>query len=202
MAEPRSVSPPSIPAAALEAINAPRAPDAPRRCFICLTDQDPSDPPNSWVDPCPCTLEAHQDCMLSWVTDCERSGKPLKCPVCKELIALEGPWDPVVALSDAVQKRFTHASPFMLFTSVSLGIQFSSQMYGAMAMWMFAGRDALMQFMLGPDMMIDGRHTRGLKFARVGNAAILMNVAPALLIGQLLPGLGNKIFVPTASLVC
>ena len=177
----------------------PKSPNAPRRCFICLTDEDPSDPPSSWVDPCPCTLEAHQDCMLSWVTDCERSNKPLQCPVCKSAIEMEGPWDPIVALSEAVSRRFTRASPFVLFTGVSLGVQFSAQMYGAVAMWMFAGREPLLEFMFGPDM--NGMPPRRLKFSRVGNAAILMNVAPALLIGQLLPGVGNKIFVPTASLV-
>lgn len=191
----------SLPPEALHAITAPRAPDAPRRCFVCLVDQDPSDPPDSWVDPCPCTLEAHQDCMLSWVVDCERNQRPLICPVCKSNIEIEGAWNPVVAFADAVQTRFTRVSPFVLFTGVSLGIQFSSQMYGAVALWMFAGRDALMEFMLGPNMVIDGRATRGLKFARVGNAAILMNIAPVLLISQLLPGFGNKIFVPTASLV-
>ena len=198
MSDTRSDSPPSIPPAALEAINAPRAPDAPRRCFICLTDQSPSDPPNSWVDPCPCTLEAHHDCMLSWVVDCERSGKPLRCPVCKSTIALEGPWDPIVALSDAIQRRFTRASPFMLFSGVTLGIQASSQMYGALAMWVFAGKESLVSFLGLP---VDGYSPPANRFVRVGNSIILMHIAPTLLLGQLLPSLGNKIFVPAASAV-
>ena len=186
---------------ALQAITAPRAPDAPRRCFICLTDEDPSDPPSSWVDPCPCTLEAHQDCMLSWVTDCERSNKPLICPVCKSTIDMEGPWDPIVALAETVQRRFTRASPLMLLTGASLGVQVSSHMYGVMAMWAFAGRDAVKQFMFGPDLIFDDLATRGIKLTKVGHAAILANVAPALLLSQLIPGFSNKILVPTASLV-
>lgn len=198
---PGAEKPSTIPDA-LEALTVPRAPDAPRRCFICLTDEDPSDPPSSWVDPCPCTLEAHQDCMLSWVVDCERSNKPLQCPVCKSQIGMEGPWDPIVNFHDALQGKFTRVSPFVLFTGVSLGVQVSAQMYGAMAMWMFSGKEALMEFMLGPDMILDGRSPNGVKFARLQNAAILMNVAPALLLGQLLPNVGNKIFVPMASLVC
>jgi hypothetical protein len=112
---------------------------------------------------------------------------------------MEGPWDPIVALHEAISRRFTRASPFVLFTGVSLGVQFSAQMYGAVAMWVFAGREPLLDFMFGSD--LNGMHPRRLKFSRVGNAAILMNVAPALLIGHLLPGVGNKIFVPTASLV-
>ncbi|KAI9158866.1 RING finger domain protein [Paramyrothecium foliicola] len=196
-----TASPPSIPPEALEAINAPRGPDAPRRCFICLTDQEPSDNPSDWVDPCPCTLEAHQDCMLSWVTDCERSNKPLQCPVCKSVIHLEGPWDPVVALHDAVQRKFTRASPFALATSFSIGVQLSMQMYGAAALWAFSGRDVLLEFILGPNMILDGRAPRrfGLAGQNITNTLQLMSVGPALLIGQLLPSLGNKIFVPTAS---
>ncbi|POR38940.1 E3 ubiquitin-protein ligase MARCH5 [Tolypocladium paradoxum] len=193
---------PALPPAAIEAITAPRPPDAPRRCFICLSDEDPSDPPGSWVDPCPCTLEAHQDCMLSWVTDCERSNKPLQCPVCKSMIELEGPWNLVVAAADAVHRRFTRASPLVLFTGVSMGVQLSLQMYGAMALWTFAGKDTLLRFMLGADMVIDGRSAGNMRFLkeRIWNVLLMMNVGPTLLFGRLLPGLSNKIFLPAASL--
>lgn len=202
--QPADAAEPSLPPAALEAITAPRVPDAPRRCFICLTDQDPSDPAGTWVDPCPCTLEAHQDCMLSWVTDCERSNRPLKCPVCKSTIEMEGMWDPIVSVADALSKRFTRASPLILFTGLSMGIQFSMQMYGAMALWTFSGKDTMMRFVMGPDMMIDGRRTGPLTFARerIANALILMNVAPALLVAHMFPGWSNKVFLPSASLVC
>ncbi|CAI6087443.1 unnamed protein product [Clonostachys chloroleuca] len=186
---------------AVAAATSPRALDAPRRCFICLNDEEPTDPPSSWVDPCPCTLEAHQDCMLSWVVDCERSNKPLQCPVCKSAISMEGPWDPVVSFHDAVLRRFTRASPFLLVTGLSLGVQVSSQMYGAMAMWLFSGKDALIDYMLGgPNQPFGGVSSHSSKMERITNAAVLMNIAPALLIGQLIPGLGNKIFVPMGSL--
>ncbi|EGR52910.1 uncharacterized protein TRIREDRAFT_119792 [Trichoderma reesei QM6a] len=202
-AEPQSPSSSSSPpSAAIQAAAVDRPSDAPRRCFICLTDEDPSDPPGSWVDPCPCTLEAHQDCMLSWVTDCERSNKPLKCPVCKSAIEMDGPWDPIASLHDAIQQRFTRASPFILLTGVSVGVQFSLQMYGAMALWTFAGKEALLRFALGPDMVIDGRPPGALRFAkeRIVNALILTNVAPTLLVSQLLPGLTNRYFMQSASI--
>lgn len=140
--------------------------------------------------------------MLSWVTDCERSNKPLLCPVCKSTISLEGPWDPIVTITDVVAKRFTRASPIMLLTSVAMGVQFSMQMYGAFALWAFSGRETLVQFMLGPEVNIGGQTSRILRFPseRIGNALVLMNVGPALLMGQLTPWLGNKIFLPTASL--
>ena len=106
-----------------------------------------------------------------------------------------------VSFADAVQRRFTRASPFMLLTGVSLGIQFSSQLYGAVALGMFAGQDALKDFIFRPDGRFDGRWPRWLKIGRLGNATILMNIAPALLMGQLLPNFSSRLSVSTAFLV-
>ncbi|KAG6005536.1 hypothetical protein E4U21_007862 [Claviceps maximensis] len=186
-----------------EVIRTERPADAPRRCFICLTDQEPSDSLESWVDPCPCTLEAHQDCMLSWVLDCERTSKPLKCPVCKSTIEMEGPWDLLVTLNDLIQKRFTKTSPYILFTGVAMGVQFSLQLYGALAMWSFSGKSTMMRFLLGPGMVLDARNGgTGVRLVRdkIWSSLVMMNVAPTLLLGRLLPNLSNKIFLPAASL--
>ncbi|KAH7310444.1 hypothetical protein B0I35DRAFT_452919 [Stachybotrys elegans] len=168
-----------------------------RRCFICLTDEEPSDNPSDWVDPCPCTLEAHQDCMLSWVTDCERSSKPLVCPVCKSPIKLEAPWDPIVALHDSCQRAFTRASPLLLAGGVSMGIHFSLQMYGAIALYTFAGPKAFREFFI-PASPLAGR---GQVIAtRVLRSLQLTSVGPVLLLSQLLPGLSDKILLPIASM--
>lgn len=139
--------------------------------------------------------------MLSWVTNCERSNKPLLCPVCKSKIELEGPWDPLVALTDSVARKFTRASPILLASSVSLGVQFSLQMYGALALWTFAGREALISYVMGPGAAAMGGHGLLPARDRLGNALVLTNVAPALLIGKLTPWLGNKVFLPTACFV-
>lgn len=112
-------------------------------------DQLPSDPPDTWVDPCPCTLEAHQDCMQSWVTDCERSNKPLRCPVCKSDIHLISPFDPILSLNEALTKRFNRASPLILLTGTSMGLGLALEAYGVGAMWAVAGRDATWKFILG-----------------------------------------------------
>ncbi|RDA92081.1 hypothetical protein CP533_3594, partial [Ophiocordyceps camponoti-saundersi (nom. inval.)] len=175
---------------------------APRRCFICLTDESPADAPETWVEPCPCTLEAHQDCMLSWVINCERSNKPLLCPVCKSAIQLDYSWDPIVAATGAIWRRFNRASPLLLFTGVSLGLQCSLQMYGGLALWAFAGKDSLMRFILGPDMFLDataGAH-RSFVMDRIWKALAMMNVGPVLLFVKLFPGLSCRFFCPTASM--
>ncbi|RCI14495.1 hypothetical protein L249_5923 [Ophiocordyceps polyrhachis-furcata BCC 54312] len=183
-------------------VQQPRSAHAPRRCFICLTDESPDDPPEEWVEPCPCTLEAHQDCMLSWVTNCERSNKPLLCPICKSTIQLEASWDPIVAATGAIYRRFTTVSPLLLFTGVSMGLQFSLQLYGGLALWAFAGKDSLLRFLLGPDMYLDataGSH-RGFVTDRIWKALAMMNVAPVLLLVRFFPVLGYRFFCPTASM--
>ncbi|KKF92568.1 hypothetical protein CFO_g5079 [Ceratocystis platani] len=53
--------------------------DSTPRCFICLMDDDddvprPPDSASAWVYPSPCSLAAHQDCIMAWVQDCEREG--------------------------------------------------------------------------------------------------------------------------------
>lgn len=183
-------------------VGAARLKSSPRRCFICLTDEDPSDSPGTWVDPCPCTLEAHQDCMLSWVTDCERSNRPLKCPVCKSLIELEGRWNPIVATFDTVKKRFTRLSPYILFTGITTGIQFSFQMYGALAMWVFSGKDALLHYVITtPGVANAANGTLSFAKDRVMPSLVMFSVGPALLLANIFPGFSNRIFVPTASIV-
>lgn len=196
----RTASPPSLPPDAIEAITSKPA-DAPRRCFICLTDEAPDDPPNSWVDPCPCTLEAHQDCILSWVTDCERSNKPLRCPVCKSDIEMEGQWDPIVALHDYIVGRFTKGSPWFLVTGATLGVTSGLQMYGAMSIAAFAGREALLQLMLGNERTVDVTKPAGFSGERLRNGLMLMQIAPALLVHRVTPSLVDYLFSPQLFLV-
>ncbi|KAK0383003.1 hypothetical protein NLU13_8919 [Sarocladium strictum] len=169
--------------------------DAPRRCFICLNDQLPSDPPDIWVDPCPCTLEAHQDCMQSWVTDCERSNKPLRCPVCKSDIHLVTPFDPVLALNEAFTRRFNRASPLLLLTGSSMGLGLALEAYGIGAMWAVAGREATWKFILGESMKFDA--AAGGQVQK--RALVLMSAAPVLLTNKLLPSLSMKLALPFVS---
>ena len=182
----------------LSAPSAPLAtPNAPRRCFICLNDQLPSDPPDSWVDPCPCTLEAHQDCMQSWVTDCERSNKPLRCPVCKSEIQLILPFDPILSLSEVISRNFSRASPFLLLTGSSMGMGMALEAYGIGALWAVAGREATWKFILGNNMLFDATKVGGVQ----KRSLVLMSAAPILLTNRLLPTLSMKMALPCVSFV-
>ena len=81
-----------------------------------------------------------------------------------------------------------------------MGVQFSLQMYGALALWSFAGKDTMMRFLLGPKMVIDAKNAGGMRFVRerIWSALVMRYCADT--VSQLLPNLSNKIFLPSASL--
>lgn len=90
-----------------------------RSCFICL--QTPSETPNAaWVNACPCSLEAHEDCMLRWISEHEReSTKTLRCPACKGKIQTTEPKDSFVGLRDRLHKMYSRITPAILLGVVT-----------------------------------------------------------------------------------
>ncbi|KAJ1961043.1 hypothetical protein IWQ62_004007 [Dispira parvispora] len=64
----------------------------PRRCWICLGEEE-ADSPETWVHPCPCSLMAHQGCLLKWVTESQRRNpdQPSQCPQCRTTYRLVQP---------------------------------------------------------------------------------------------------------------
>jgi len=84
----------------------------PRKCWICQQeeDDDSTDPDFvHWLKPCPCSLEAHEECLLEWIADEERP-KPgelghnhkIECPQCKTEIRIERPRDFIVGVYDRI----------------------------------------------------------------------------------------------------
>lgn len=90
-----------------------------RSCFICL--QTPSETPNAaWVNACPCSLEAHEDCMLRWISEHEReSTKTLRCPACKGKIQTTEPKDSFVGFRDRLHKMYSRITPAILLGVVT-----------------------------------------------------------------------------------
>lgn len=82
----------------------------PRHCWICLQDEgDDSPEASQWRSPCPCNLQAHEECLLEWITDIQAQpsggtslSKKVLCPQCKAEIKVERPIELVVALTDLV----------------------------------------------------------------------------------------------------
>lgn len=104
---------------ATQAANSPHPPartntaDEPKHCWICLLDSDDPTPQSTeWRSPCPCNLQAHQDCLLEWITDLEATGtastngagqSKILCPQCKAPIKIAQPFDPLVLAIDQVR---------------------------------------------------------------------------------------------------
>ncbi|KAK6865678.1 hypothetical protein PG995_002206 [Apiospora arundinis] len=118
------------------------------RCFICLEDEPPTNLPANWVTPCTCSLEGHQQCMLTWVADLEAQGKEIKCPVCQSPIQVLDKWDPAVQLSDEIMRSLSNMSPFVLLSFLSGGALVSSAFYGMHVLEIFAGPEVALHFVV------------------------------------------------------
>ena len=102
----------------------------PRKCWICFADETEDTPTSSeWRSPCPCSLTAHESCLLDFVADLEAprnrksSGPPkIECPQCKAKITIARPRSLVVEGVRAVQRA---TARFILpFTFVTLYVHF------------------------------------------------------------------------------
>ena len=66
------------------------------KCWICFADETEDTPTSSeWRSPCPCALKAHEECLLDWVANTDRTksrnkGK-IECPQCKGEIRMSEP---------------------------------------------------------------------------------------------------------------
>ena len=190
-AEPEQ-STPIIPAI----IPAPYTTNEQHVCFICL--QNDTDTPNAtWVNTCPCSLEAHEHCMLRWIAEVENdSARPkdgLKCPACKAPINVDEPYDPVVALRDGLYRRYSRLSPYILLMLVSGGTIAGSAWYGQKAASIFAGPDAVAAWM-------GSRARRGMPSVLI-KTLILSSIGPSLVVTRWLSSLGIIVLLPCSVLV-
>jgi hypothetical protein len=178
-------------------IPAPIATNEQHVCFICL--QNENDTPNAtWVNPCPCSLEAHEECMLRWIAEMEtgprRSSKAgLKCPACKAFITVEEPYDPVVALRDRFHQRYSRVSPYILAGLVAGGASAGAAWYGFAAASIFAGQNNVEGWL-----WLRSRHPLPSTLIKVW---ALSAIGPSLVVIRWLPSLGTVLLLPFSALV-
>ncbi|KAK0742143.1 hypothetical protein B0T21DRAFT_360692 [Apiosordaria backusii] len=181
--------PPPANSAIPSIVPAPYAENDQHVCFICL--QNENDTPNAtWVHPCPCTLEAHQDCMLQWVAEMEVSNRKskngLQCPACKAPIIVEEPYDAIVALRNRFNRKFSRISPGLLVLIVSECSVVGAASYGFAAVTIFAGRRAAMS-------MVD-------KIGVIPTVITCSLIGPGLVLSRWLASLGNLVLLPVSAL--
>lgn len=121
----------------------------PRHCWICLQDEGDEGSDNwTWRSPCPCNMQAHEDCMLEWIADLEapytRKGRPpgkILCPQCKAEIQVERPRDVVVSAMDLLNS-IGRVLILPAGLAAFLGCLFSgSFVYGANSVFLVCGSD-------------------------------------------------------------
>jgi hypothetical protein len=120
-----------------------------RRCWICQMDETEDTPESSvWRSPCPCSLVAHDECLLEWIADGEApkdggaaSTQKFFCPVCKAEIHIERPRDALVALYDQVQGA-AKSLAYPTAISALLGCGYAGLFaYGVNTLYLVFGRE-------------------------------------------------------------
>ncbi|ROW14008.1 hypothetical protein VPNG_04159 [Cytospora leucostoma] len=165
-----------------------------RSCFICL--QTPAETPKAvWVNACPCSLEAHEDCMLAWISEHEReTTKTLRCPACKGKIQTTEPKDRFVRLRDRLHKVYSRMTPAILLGIVTGCSMAGSSYYGMLSMCVFAGPGPGMGWLGLGRALADRRIHPGVPWYRwkagwdfCFRFWLLNFIAPALMIQKALP---------------
>jgi hypothetical protein len=121
-----------------------------RRCWVCMGDETDDTPENNiWRSPCPCSLTAHEACLLEWIADKEAPqpgqmahSHEIKCPQCQTPLKIQRPRDVLVSAVDAVRltARALVLPTAMLAVGGCLYSGFVS--YGANAIAMVFGSEA------------------------------------------------------------
>jgi RING-variant domain len=82
-----------------------------RRCWVCMGDETDDPENNVWRSPCPCSLTAHETCLLEWIADKEAPppgqiahNHEIKCPQCQTPLKIQRPRDVLVTVADGVQR--------------------------------------------------------------------------------------------------
>jgi hypothetical protein len=81
-----------------------------RLCWICQQESSDDKPGTEWRTPCPCSLTAHNECLLEWITSEEApkpgeigTSKEIKCPQCQATINIQRPRDYIVLAAGKIQ---------------------------------------------------------------------------------------------------
>lgn len=121
-----------------------------RRCWVCMGDEtDDTTENNVWRSPCPCSLTAHETCLLEWIADKEAPPPgqmahthEIKCPQCQAPIKVQRPRDVLVSAVEGV--RMVARTLVLPTAMLALGgcVYSGFVSYGANAMAMVFGTEA------------------------------------------------------------
>lgn len=138
----------------------PSAPEEPRKCWICFSDETEDTPASSrWRSPCPCALTAHESCLLDWVADLEaptsrrRSGASpkIKCPQCKNNIVIARPRNYLVEGFKVVDRFASKLVVPGLILTVAGSLYTGATLHGASSVYFIFGRKDFEMMIQNPE---------------------------------------------------
>ncbi|SCV73169.1 BQ2448_7094 [Microbotryum intermedium] len=124
-----------------------------KTCWVCYEDSSDT-PGRDFVHACECTLVAHTDCLLAWVTtDQVNKRTPAKCPVCATPYVIVQDRSTLLALYNRLRRRWDSLSIILAGSGLVAGFGFVSAAWGAWAIKTFAGNQVARALLLRHERM-------------------------------------------------
>ncbi|ORZ08933.1 hypothetical protein BCR42DRAFT_382145 [Absidia repens] len=103
-----------------------------RRCWICFGEDDDTD--GRWVKPCPCSLVAHEQCLLDWITENQKGRSPMKkvlCPQCARPYYLLERNSISLRCLEFLRKAAKSTAPYLMVLGLGCSVLVAASTYGA-----------------------------------------------------------------------
>lgn len=155
-AQPSSTSRATVDASTVTSSQDSSPPAEVRTCWICQQDDTEDTPDNNiWRTPCPCSLTAHDSCLLEWIAN-EEAPKPgqlghnrkIVCPQCQAEIKIQRPHDYFVSAVDNIYR----AARMMILPTVAGatvgGVYTGLLVYGMNAMALVFGSEKASELLM------------------------------------------------------
>ncbi|RIB14284.1 hypothetical protein C2G38_2195568 [Gigaspora rosea] len=121
-----------------------------KRCWICFGEE--SDSVGKWVRPCKCSLICHEECLLAWITENQKSTalKKVRCPQCRTLYHLAERASLLLRVFSIVDSTIQSSIPYFTIFGVTFAIAVTNIHYGAYAVITMVGLEEGEKLLEGP----------------------------------------------------
>jgi hypothetical protein len=114
-----------------------------KTCFICYEDEgEDGSSHGKWVHPCKCSLVAHEDCLLHWISVSKPTASesvPVTCPQCAAPYTISQLNFPLLNLIEKVEDVWAKNVGRVLMVGAGLGTWTLLSLYGVWAIRKFTG---------------------------------------------------------------
>ncbi|CAO3587940.1 unnamed protein product [Absidia cylindrospora] len=110
-----------------------------RQCWICYGNDDDSE--GNWVSPCPCSLTAHEKCLLDWIIENQKGSprKLVRCPQCAFYYHLVEKSNGLLLLFGVIDEVVHTITPYITSLGLGLSLLIVTTTYGASSVILLFG---------------------------------------------------------------